>query len=386
MTDWSHRIRKVHWQNDMLVEAQHFRHEQDYVEDLVGWGLVRSWGVYGLARTDDGLPALKVTCERGGSGDNSIVLTLSRCCGITPGGHRVLFRESDRGVDPVKLEYRLDSGRTEGRYDVYLVVDVAAEIQGTGDHGDVPLGMTPCELRVESYTVDPKPRSNELLIGQVYQQRNGEVGIDDHYIPPCVGIRSHSGLQSLAESIANELETAMEKSLRITHYASDDTLTQRNVDYEQSIVFRLLCDKLSTWIGSNIDVLRFTITDDRPPVELYLFCKQFIRLFNTILGLLGDAGRKNLFQTWAGWNKEFNPHDFSQGLTTLLSAPYEHARLGIFLNRALGVLEPFVEILKVVEAQMDNAPAPAPKPEPAPEPPKKGVIRGAKRSPLGRQR
>lgn len=376
MSESSHRSRKVYWHDDMLADDRHLRHDQDYVESLVGWGLSRSWGSYGIVRTEDGEPGLEVTADKGGSDSSSLYVTVSRCVAITPDGRRILVHGGDAAHDPLRAEHRLAT--LHGEYDVYVALKDSQGPVRVGTVDGVPLAVSPCELRIQPHVTNERPRPGQVKLAVVLHQPNGEVKVDDDYLPPCVGLRSVRGLESRSQAILRKFHSIMEHSLKIGLLGSGaDALAEAKVAKHQIGIFRVLCEKTAIWLGGAYDTLLLSIERDRPPVDLFLFCRQFFRLLDTILGIQGRSGRAELYDVWSNWSSAFKPDDFNQELSSLLNEPYRHEEVATHLRRVFELLDPFEQVLEHVSDLMEAATS---RPRPA-EPEKEddpGPIRGSK--------
>jgi hypothetical protein len=94
--------RRINWINGMLIDAEHFKQQDDYVVDMLGWmsgSLAASYGlVANKASKSDG-----IVCEVVYKFSDAY-LVVKKCHAVLPSGDLVCFDSDFYGID---LEYAL---------------------------------------------------------------------------------------------------------------------------------------------------------------------------------------------------------------------------------------------------------------------------------------
>jgi len=354
----------VHWANDMLVDERHLRHEQAYFENLFGWGLSHAWGTYGLVLMSDVERNLRLLVEEVDPQRRLVRITVRTCIGVTPDGLRIYVRGDLR--DEYSLVRDLVLERMDCRYDILIRVDPAAErAQRVGYDPEVPLAGPALELLVEPHRQERYIQEGILKIAEL-EARAGVPEIDENYIPPCTGIRCHQVLLSQAERSLKHFERIRRNSLKIalSNRMGDNRLSKLVQADSIAEVFGYLCDHMAIWLGSSIDQLHLSIKMNQPPTALFVYTRQFFRLFDSILDGMGSEGRIKFYEKWDQWNVEFEKRAlFDENIHRVLDCEYDHNNLWEYLAWVEALLGPLDYALEaVVNADIKREPEPKDRP------------------------
>lgn len=349
MRERSFRNWCIDWSNDMLVDERHLRHEQAYFESLFGWGLSHAWGTYGLVLMTDVERNLRILVEEVDPARRLIRVTVRTCIGVTPDGLRVYVRGDLR--DEYSLERDVTLERMDCRYDILIRVDPSAERnRRVGYDPDVPLASASFELLVEPHQQERYAQEGVLKIGEL-EARGGVPEIDENYVPPCTGLRCHPVLLSQAERFLQHFERIRRNSLKIalSNQMGDDRLSRMLQADSISEVFGYLCDHMAIWLGGSIDQLQMAVRMNRPPTALFVYTRQFFRLFDAILDGMGSKGRISFYEKWDQWNVEFAKRKlFDDTIHHVLECDYDHANLLEYLSNVESLLGPLSDALEAV--------------------------------------
>lgn len=341
----------------MLVDERHLRHEQAYFETLVGWGFSQAWGTYGLVSLGDVDRNLRVLVEEVDPQRRLVRVTVRTCVGITPDGLRVFVRGDLRDEYSLVRDFVLE--RMDCRYDILVRVDpAAARAQRVGYDSEVPLASPVFELLIEPHQQQRYVQEGILKIAEL-EARGGIPAIDENYIPPCTGIRCDPVLLSQAERFFKHFERIRRNSLTIalSHRMGDNRLSRLVQADNIAEVFGYLCDHIAIWLGSSIDQLQLAIKMNRPPTTLFVFTRQFFRLFDAILDGMGSDGRIKFYEKWDQWNVEFAKKKlFDDKIHAVLECEYDHSNLWEYLADVESLLGPLDDALQAVVTA--DAPAP----------------------------
>ncbi len=386
MKKTSYRHWCVRWANDMLVDERHFRQEQAYVEGLFGWGLSQAWGTYGLVNIQDVEKNVKIGIEEIDYERRLIRLTLRICVGVTPDGLRVFVRGDLR--DEYSLARDIVLERMDCRYDVLVRVDPLGDRKERFSYdSEVPLATPSYELIVEPHQQTRNLQGMVMKVAEL-ESRGGKLENDEHYIPPCTGVRCNPILLSAAERFHTHFERIRRNSLKVAlgHSMGEQGILHQG-DGPDSIteVFEYLCNQLAIWLGGNIDQLQLAIKMNKPPTEIFVFTRQFFRLFDAILDAMGGTGRMQFYEKWNEWNVAFTKKAlFEETLHHVLDRDYDHHNFRNYLEMVESLLGPFDEAL---EAVVHSGPQKSLKPLPEQKKQeKRGIIRQVEKSSSGWRR
>jgi len=333
----------------MLVDERHLHHEQAYMESLLGWSLSRAWGTFGLVLADDVEQNLVLRTEIVDSQARKARIILRTCIGITPDGQRVNVRGALGDNFSLACEFTYEAMDCE--YDVYVRLDPLKKRMERGiTDNEIPLASPLHEIIIRPHLKERFIHESALKIGQLLV-RGSKLEIDENYIPPCTGLRCHWGLQSVVERFLGHFDNIRRNSLQV---AISSRLDQKGLNWrvdpdDTTEVFEYLCDHLAIWLGSNIDRLLLSIQLNRPPTELFLFTRQFFRLFDSILEAMGSSGRIKFHEKWDQWNVEFtNRKLFDENIHRVLECEYDHEGIANYLTDVQQLLGPLDEALEAV--------------------------------------
>ena len=354
----------VDWSDDMLVDERHFRHEQARVEHLVGWGLVRSWGTYGIVHQDDASSSLKILLEEIDPSKYLHRIVVRNCVAVTPSGLQVYVRGDRREEYSVSEDVRLDD--RDSRYEIFIDVDPFSPRDAkVGYDNEVPLASPVYKLRCEKHRKGRTAAPMSLKLGELLVE-DGYPRLHEHYIPPCTGLQCsehlveavNQGLKLFHSILRHSMRIALDKRVGLER-------SEKKVEGDPiSSVFFYLCDHLAIWLGGNIDRIELEFQTNRPPSTYFLFTKQFFRLFDSILEELGQQGRDSFYNRWSEWNADFTTKErFDRSLRDVLNHRYDHTDLKTYIDLVHELLIPFSRTLEAFEVKK-------------PEPKDKGIIQG----------
>ena len=194
----------VNWIDGMKLSSSHFIAVQDFVTDSVrdAIALQTTDLNYGLQPVAGDSVKMHVLMDH----YNCLQLTLEECHAVTPNGIRIQISASQEGQT-----LTLSKDMTEMKGNASFSVFITAELFKPTPYGEAVAQEYPPRIpflrpTYSLYLYTDEELKNKdlgdgyLMIGRVIMD-NGQVRLDDTYIPPCSCVIAHPSLQTLYQRI-----------------------------------------------------------------------------------------------------------------------------------------------------------------------------------------
>ena len=194
----------INWIDGMKLSSSHFIAVQDFVTDSVrdAIALQTTDLNYGLQPVVGDSVKMHVLMDH----YNQLQLTLEECHAVTPNGIRIQISASQEGQT-----LTLSKDMTEMKGNASFSVFITAELFKPTPYGEAAAQEYPPRIpflrpTYSLYLYTDEELKNKdfgdeyLMIGKVIVE-NGQVRLDDTYIPPCSCVIAHPSLQNLYHRI-----------------------------------------------------------------------------------------------------------------------------------------------------------------------------------------
>jgi len=339
----------INWVDGMKINKNHFIAMQNYSEDVNrdSIGLQLHHNNYGLIpnqnRTSTNI-SVKVDAH------NKLRVTINECHAVTPNGSRIEITPDN----PFNFEtsYNNQNNEADQNRELVLLLKIAInpfekEPFGERDPKENPPRipfLTPkldVDITEESST-QSYDSGYQVTIGRVILS-NGNMVLDEHYIPPCMCTASHPKLIAVQDSIDEKFGKLELYSVQI---AQKINRKQQSNQLAQMILD--LADKILTFLGGNINELRW-FSKEFPPAYILDKPVAMARIIKNFVDSKSGAGKEELLNYFAQWC-DLSQAQFESLFISTINIGYNH----LDINTTAFQIEQFLNTLTLLFSQINN--------------------------------
>ena len=328
----------VNWIDGMKLSSSHFTAVQDFVTDSVRDAIaLQTIDLnYGLQPVVGDSVKMQVLMDH----YNQLQLTLEECHAVTPNGIRIQISASQEGQT-----LTLSKDMTEMKGNATFSVFITAELFKPTPYGEAAAQEYPPRIpflrpTYSLYLYTDEELKNKdlgdgyLMIGRVIMD-NGQVRLDDTYIPPCSCVIAHPSLQNLYHRIRSFYAKMENYAIQISQ-----KIHIKKQNNELSTMIDKINERMLVFLGQEIN--RFELLSPyNPPCELLLSVTAFARIVKNFTDAHSGAGKEELLNYFSEWCN-LTQGAFEQVFNTLINTHYNHNHI----RKHIKVAEEFMDLIE----------------------------------------
>ena len=328
----------VNWIDGMKLSSSHFIAVQDFVTDSIRdvIALQTTDLNYGLHPVAGDAVKMHVLMDH----YNQLQLTLEECHAVTPSGIRIQISTSQAGQT-----LTLSKDMTEMKGNATFSVFITAELFKPTPYGEAATQEYPPRIpflrpTYSLYLYTDEELKNKdlgdgyLMIGRVIMD-NGQVRLDDTYIPPCSCVIAHPSLQNLYQRIRSFYAKMENYAIQISQ-----KIHIKKQNNELSAMIDKIDERMLMFLGQEIN--RFELLSPyNPPCELLLSVTAFARIVKNFTDAHSGAGKEELLNYFSEWCN-LTQGTFEQVFNTLINTHYNHNHI----RKHIKVTEEFMDLIE----------------------------------------
>ena len=311
---------RVNWTDGMKISKNHFNEIQNYIQEL-GRDITSFYlneNNYGLLPSRLSKASINVTLNA----HNSISVSIQRLSAITPNGSRIEINDLTLHVEQsFSIEEIINKRMTEA----YIVLSINPNKNnafGEQNKEEVPprlpfinnsfLFKIVDKTEIESAGVS----AFQLPIAKI-KNVNGNLEINDKYIPPCVNVGANDNLidfYNYAESFLNQLEI---NSIRIVKKIRMESNKNPIAD-----VIYDFCNQLLTFLGREITTIESEGLSNTP-MDIMNTVKSMARVIKNRIDTYHPKQKESLFIYFGEW-VDLKAGDFEKLFINTINLDYSH--------------------------------------------------------------
>ena len=271
---------------------------------------------------------------------NCLQLLLEECHAVTPNGMRIQIITSQEGQT-----LTLSKDMTEMKGNASFSVFITAELFKPTPYGEAAAQEYPPRIpflrpTYSLYLYTDEELKNKdlgdgyLMIGRVIMD-NGQVRLDDTYIPPCSYVIAHPSLQTLYHRIRSFYAKMENYAIQISQ-----KIHIKKQNNELSAMIDKIDERMLVFLGQEIN--RFELLSPyNPPCELLLSVTAFARIVKNFTDAHSGAGKEELLNYFSEWCN-LTQGAFEQVFNTLINTHYNHNHI----RKHIKVTEEFMDLIE----------------------------------------
>lgn len=370
----------VNWQDGMLISEKHLNEAQRYTDDLTRRAVASVTQEYGLVPDDRLNPSPEIILDWQAEmvGSNAVQVQVMSCRALAPDGSLIaVFRQAyDYGMKYVDVKEITDPSKH--RYSIFISAKENRFMAIGGNEDEA--GRLAYKIPDYAVTISgaDSSKQNALKIGQIIVA-NGEVSVDDRYIPPCTSMSCHKRLTEFAKEFHTALRDLLSLSAECFRRLSNKMAPQGifSLTDPEAAILLIFSRHMAQRISDTFDDFRDEVSRSSPR-RVVIFFKSLFRNVTLSLQLAADNAQQTLFSLWMHHiDSTFVPADFERAMDRLHKMPYSHEHIAPFMGYVFYLLNQFIRFFRILLSKVWSAQVTEPKPEPPrpqpappPEPPK----------------
>lgn len=244
--------RRINWINGMLIDAEHFKQQDDYVVDMLGWmsgSLAASYGlVANKASKSDG-----IVCEVVYKFSDAY-LVVKKCHAVLPSGDLVCFDSDFYGID---LEYALPNTDDYPKELFLKKVGDSFAVFGEPDTSET-LARSPFIISKYVIVEREEAGADSIPICQIIR-RQDDFEVSKDYFPPVVYIYAHRPLEEYVLKLGQLMFEIRKKTVTMLGRFDKEVKVTRTLDirnisfaiFEFNKNLLLECDRILRDVQAN---------------------------------------------------------------------------------------------------------------------------------------
>lgn len=333
----------VHWIDGMKINKSHFLSMQDALSD----GLRDGVGVH-TTMLNYGLLPVETPLKLSLSIDNHKLLRIrvEECQAITPNGSRIAIgKETAEGLQ-LSIPYPEAVYELQEQENLTLLACISVNPfkripYGEPDPEENPPRYPFTQPEYSLHLIAENELKNTLGFGLSYLTigkifvNSGESRIDEHYIPPCVSVSSHTKLRDLYAEIDRFYGQIELYSVQI-----EQKIRVKNQTNALAVMMGLLAERTLHYLGHEINRFRW-LALHKSPAEMLLSVVSMARVLKNFIDGRSGAGKEELLNYFSEWCN-LTQGQFETMFTEVINVDYDHNQMG----KAISKIEVFMKTLE----------------------------------------
>lgn len=326
----------INWKDGMKIKGEHFRQQRRYfLSELAASNRKflndNRFGVDGHSTADYPSYSLR---------DNKIYLNHLKA--VTRSGHTIDVNNANKEYTPLlDLSEYLAKTNDGSVLQIYAKIDHEKEIeQGEIDPEEYPLRMPYVNSAITLEAMDLQHALNiknldvYLPIAQIKKQNHIFLEVND-YVPPVLKTSAHIKTAEWWNKFATyNFQIAGQNNQTSQRFSSNGStdITSKNI--------ALLSREIAFFFADKLDKFIYKLPDESP-LEMFLFYKEFNRMFNAVLANM--QRQQSMLKIFADWTSS-STNDFIEKIENINNLEYDH----LDIHSAFKKINAFIEMMSTL--------------------------------------
>lgn len=320
------QYKPVNWVDGMRLSSEQFvatdQYYQDKIRDAVSmqlnsynYGLLPSQDIYTSASAIEIVTKASLTVD----------IRIRSCHAVTADGCRIDMDAQRKGGTMVEMSHYFNdvSALNASGYQVLLQVDPfkripEGEIDPSEEPARYPFVNSSYKILMLPFTeiISTRMESNSLIIGQLLVEQ-GNIRVNERYIPPCTTLNSHPLLMEYYErflAMINKLQLASFSIIDKTPNSSSTTVLGNNL--------RVVAERLLEYLAHHIFYFRHQVPQG-PPLNFIGFFCHLAHVFFAGMRFIAGKEREDMLKYFYEW-RDISPASFEELLARAMEMKYDH--------------------------------------------------------------
>ncbi|OLY94429.1 Type VI secretion, VC_A0110, EvfL, ImpJ, VasE [Cnuella takakiae] len=323
------RYQFVNWKDGMKINKDHFIDQNNAVKDAMADIAALNLSPYRYGILPPTLAgetnfSAKISLDNTGA----IQVVVDACQAITPGGVRIAlpaFGSSVAASESERPSFTLPFSPLTDELEWYLLLVVNPFVTQPAGPLDPYADPPRHQYVIPTYSFELLSATQmkqfaqypyALAVGKLFVS-NGEVNVEDYFIPPCYAVHAHPELVSLLGEVDGFLAALERHCSKTVQKIFQKSQQGRIVELVQ-----FLCDRVILYLGQALSAARWTLLYDSPSALFYTLAS-LARVIRNTIDLRIGSGKDELMGYMGNWC-DLNPGELESMLSSIANMKYDH--------------------------------------------------------------
>lgn len=340
----------VNWVDGMKINKSHFIAMQDHLSDVVrdAVGTQLDPLSYGLLPFGNAGESIKISLII----DNHKLLRVKveECHALTPNGCRIDISSNNSHMLKMDMPYPEAVYELDYDQDMVLLANVSVNLFEKKPFGSPDPEENPPRYPnvIPTFNLNLVPEKGfqtghggyHLTLGKIVINKNESYLMTD-YIPPCTSVQSHQKLIDFHTKIDRFFG-----QLELLAVQISQKINRKNQTNELAIMILALSEKITTYLGNNINSFRW-FTVNQPPAYMFDKVISLARTMKNYIDSKSGAGKEELLNYIAEWCG-ISQGEFELVFTDLVNVGYDHTQIDKTAKKTLHFIKVMDELFSTL--------------------------------------